>query len=118
MALNLQTWKSAKLQGFMIIGDRKVGICLQLYGQVCRQPKRCRSAMLDPKGRAFCQVSGSLIQTEIQIYTLFNGMTLMIRPELSPLSIFSLNELTTNQKYQRYTIVSNKLIMAIPVMIP
>ena len=43
------------------IGDREVGICLQLYGQVCRQPKRCRSAMLDPKGRAFCQDSGSLL---------------------------------------------------------
>ena len=41
------------------IGDRKVGTCLQLYGQVCRQPKCCRSASLDPKGRAFCQVSGS-----------------------------------------------------------
>ena len=42
------------------IGDRKDGDCLQLNGQVSRQPKRCRSAMLDPKGRAFCYVSSSL----------------------------------------------------------
>ena len=35
--------------------------CLfKLHSQVCRQPKRCHSAMLDPKGRAFCCASGSL----------------------------------------------------------
>ena len=42
------------------IGNRKEGVCLELHGQVFGQPKRCRSAMLDPKGRAFCCVSGSL----------------------------------------------------------
>ena len=31
-----------------------------LHGQVSSQPKRCHSAMLDPKGRAFRCVSGSL----------------------------------------------------------
>ena len=44
-----------------IIGDCKEGFCLQLHGQVSGQPKRCRSAMLDPKGRAFWCVSGSLL---------------------------------------------------------
>ena len=44
----------------MPIGDRKDDVCLQLHGQVFRQPKRCGSAMLDPKGGAFCRVSGSL----------------------------------------------------------
>ena len=39
------------------VGNRKDGICLQFYGQVS---KRYRSAMLDPKGRAFRCVSGSL----------------------------------------------------------
>ena len=43
-----------------VIEHRKDGICLQMHGQVSRQPKHCRSAMLDPKGRAFCYVSGSL----------------------------------------------------------
>ena len=42
------------------IGDREDGVCLQFYGQVSRQPNRCRSAMLDPKGRSFYCVSGSL----------------------------------------------------------
>ena len=42
------------------IGTCKDKICLLLHGQVSRQPKRCRSAMLDPKGRAFRRVSGSL----------------------------------------------------------
>ena len=42
------------------IGNLKVGVCLQLHGQVSRQPKHCRSAMLDPMGRAFCCDSGSL----------------------------------------------------------
>ena len=32
-----------------------------LYGQASKQPKRCRSAILDPKGRAFWCVSGSLL---------------------------------------------------------
>ena len=41
------------------IGDRKDGVCLQLYGQVSRQPKSCRSAMLDPKTRAFCLYSNA-----------------------------------------------------------
>ena len=43
------------------IGNRKDSVCLQLHGQVSRQPKRCRSAMLDPKGRTFLCVSGSLL---------------------------------------------------------
>ena len=43
-----------------IIGNRKDSVCLQLHGQVSRQPKPCHSAMLDPKGRAFCRASGSL----------------------------------------------------------
>ena len=47
-------------QGKISIGDRKDGICLHLYGQVHRQPKRCRSAMLNPKGCAIWCVSGSL----------------------------------------------------------
>ena len=42
------------------IGNRKDYFCLQLDGQVSRQPKGCHSAMLDPKGRAFRCVSGSL----------------------------------------------------------
>ena len=42
------------------IGDRKDVICLKMHGHVSRQPKRCHSAMLDPKGRAFYYVSGSL----------------------------------------------------------
>ena len=42
------------------IGDHKDSVCLLLYGQVSWQPKRCRSAMLDPKDRAFCYLSGSL----------------------------------------------------------
>ena len=42
------------------IGNRKDSLCLQLHGQVSRQPKRCHSAMLDPKGRTFRCVSGSL----------------------------------------------------------
>ena len=44
----------------MIIGNRKDAVYLQLHSQVSRQPKRCRSAMLDPKSRAFCCISGSL----------------------------------------------------------
>ena len=43
------------------IGNLKDVVCLQLDGQVSGQPKRCHSAMLDPKGRAFCFVSGSLL---------------------------------------------------------
>ena len=43
------------------IGNRKNGVCLHLHGQVSRQPKRCRSAMLDPKGRALRYDSGSLL---------------------------------------------------------
>ena len=35
-------------------------MCLQLYCQMFKQPKDCRSAMLDPMGREFCCVSGSL----------------------------------------------------------
>ena len=35
------------------IGNRKDCVCLHLHGQVSRQPKRCRSAMLDPMGQAF-----------------------------------------------------------------
>ena len=35
------------------IRNRKDGICLQLYSQVSRQPKHCRSAMLDPKVEHF-----------------------------------------------------------------
>ena len=46
------------------IGNRKDSVCLQLYDQVSRQPKRCRSAMLDPKGRAFCFILGSLQNSE------------------------------------------------------
>ena len=42
------------------IGNRKDGVYLQVHGQVSGEPKRCRSTMLDPKGRAFCCVSGSL----------------------------------------------------------
>ena len=42
------------------IGNRKDTVCLYLQGQMSRQPNRCRSAMLDPKGRAFDCVSGSL----------------------------------------------------------
>ena len=38
---------------FFAIGDRKDGVCLQLHGQVSRQPKRCSSAMLEQKGREF-----------------------------------------------------------------
>ena len=33
------------------IGNRKDCVCLHLHGHVSRQPKRCRSAMLDPKVR-------------------------------------------------------------------
>ena len=47
------------MMGSRTIGDRKDRVCLQLHGQVSRQPKRCRSAMFDPKGRAF--FSGSLL---------------------------------------------------------
>ena len=42
------------------IGDRKDVIYLQRHDHVSMQPKRCRSAMLDPNGRTFCYVSGSL----------------------------------------------------------
>ena len=42
------------------IGNTKESVCLQLHGQVSRQPKRCRSAMLDQKGHAFRCFSGSL----------------------------------------------------------
>ena len=54
------------------IGNQKDGVCLHLHGQVSRQPKRCRSAMLDPKGRAFCYVSGSLLLVKVFAYCLFN----------------------------------------------
>ena len=47
------------------IGDRQDGVCLQLSGQVSRQPKHCHSAMLYPKGRASCYVSGSLRRNEV-----------------------------------------------------
>ena len=49
------------------IGDRKDGaclVCLELHGQMSRQPKRFRSAMLDLKGRAFCYVSVSLCRVD------------------------------------------------------
>ena len=45
---------------FLAIGNRKDDVCLQFHGQVSRQPRRCHSAMLDPKGRSFRCVSGSL----------------------------------------------------------
>ena len=54
------TLKAVMNQKRVDIGDRKDGACLQMHGLVSRQPKRCRSAMLDPKGRSFCNVSGSL----------------------------------------------------------
>ena len=63
---------------FDLIRHRKLSICLELYGQVSRQPKRCRSAMLDLKGRAFCHVSGSL-------YTL---LTASINCESGPRNLF------------------------------
>ena len=43
-----------------VIGNRKNSVSLHLHTQVSRQPKRCHSAMLDPKGGAFYYVSGSL----------------------------------------------------------
>ena len=49
------------LHARLSIGDHKDYVCLQLHGQVSRQPKRCHSAVLDPKGRAFLCVSGSLL---------------------------------------------------------
>ena len=35
----------------LYVGNRKDGVCLQKNGQVSKQPKRCRSAKLDPKAR-------------------------------------------------------------------
>ena len=64
--LSWSFWQQNLVQGseyqlrYLVIGNRKDTVCLQLHGQVSRQPKRCRSPMLDPKGRAFCCVSGSL----------------------------------------------------------
>ena len=42
------------------IGNHKDDICLQLHGQVSKQQKRCRSAMLEPEVREFFCASGSL----------------------------------------------------------
>ena len=41
---------------------RTDGVCLQLHDKVSRQPKHCRSAMFDPKGRTFFCVLGSLLE--------------------------------------------------------
>ena len=54
MTLHLCLQITARLQkkyfgGGWGIGDRKDGVCLQLHGQVSRQPNLCRYAMLDPK---------------------------------------------------------------------
>ena len=51
---------------FYVIGDRNDGVCLQLHGQVSRLPKRCRFAMFDTKGRAFCCVSNSLFDAYLE----------------------------------------------------
>ena len=56
-------------RGFGLIGNRKDVVCLQLYGQVSRQPKHCSSAMLDPKSPAICCVSGSLLSDDISSHT-------------------------------------------------
>ena len=58
---NFEWYKPGQL-GYTI-GNHKDGACLQLHGQASKQPKRCRSAMLDPKGRAFLCVSGPLFST-------------------------------------------------------
>ena len=59
---------NCKLTGpkeFGPIGNRIDSVCLQVHGQVSRQPKSCRSAMLDPKGPAFGCVSVSLFFTKV-----------------------------------------------------
>ena len=75
----------------MAIGDRKDGVCLQLTGQVSRQPKRCRSAMLDPKGRAFCYLSGSLLRDWLYFFLIFSLFVskILIRDKISLLFFFN-----------------------------
>ena len=51
----------------VVIGNRRDVVCLQLHGQVSGQPKCCHSYILDPKGLAFCFVSGSLLTNANEI---------------------------------------------------
>ena len=43
------------------IKERKNWVCFQLHGQVSKPPMYRLSAMIDPKGKAFCFGSGSLL---------------------------------------------------------
>ena len=63
------------------IGNRKDGVCLQLHGQVSKQPKHCRSAMLDPKCWAFRCVSGSLL---LRLYGNFQVARLLLDTQKLP----------------------------------